>query len=83
DCIVRYGAEGALVIYLINSKLYLPTPRELEELAGANRISDVIRKCKSLKSGDGILISICKLGDSNCPSYVVNAAIEILGKVDC
>ena len=83
DCIVRYGAEGALVIYLINSKLYLPTPKELEELAGATEMSSAIRKCKSLKSGDAILISICKSGDSSCPSYVVNAAIEILGKVDC
>ena len=83
DCIVRYGAEGALVIYLINSKLYLPTPKELEELTGANKISSVIRKYESLRNGDGILISICKSGDINCPSYVVNAAVEILGKVDC
>ncbi len=83
DCVVRYGAEGALVIYLLNSKLYLPTPKELEELTGASRVSSAIRRCRWLRDGDGILISLCKSGDSSCPSYVVNAAIEILGKVDC
>ena len=83
DCIVRYGAEGALVMYLINSKLYLPTPIKLEELTGVREIHDAIRRYETLKNGDAILISICKSGDDNCPSYVVNAVIEVLGRVGC
>jgi len=83
DCIVRYGADGALVMYLVKSKLYLPTPVELEELTGANKIRDAVLKYEGLESGDAVLISICRPGDVNCPSYVVNAVIEVLGRVGC
>ena len=80
DLFVRYGAEGAVILYYLNNEIYMPLPNELLKVDKEKPFYKELINLK-LQDKDLILIALCRRNEkSRCIEIILNVVIDLLSQ---
>ncbi len=82
DLFVRYGAEGAIILYYLNNEVFMPLPNELTKVdKGLTFYRELINL--KLQDNDLILIALCRHNEkSECIEIMLEVIIDLLEQKD-
>jgi len=77
DLFVRYGAEGALILYYVDNELMMPLPRGYSRISKNTNYYRELMKME-LRNGDAVLIAVCKEDSNKCMEILIEVVLDLI-----